>query len=263
MIRSKERTEPDPRQGDVDETERMVAEANRAGIIPLPGLSTVELCALGGYRHALFDRNALGLWAALPDSTRTALVARALKSLLARELLTDGAAAEDEAVTYRVSPALGIILAARARPTCVATCSAGSRPAPSMFIFGDIDTPTQAAVLEMPRPVQGPVAPSTELFEGGFDYLLAAPPAAADLLVNWSMFLPTLLADGAAELPARVIDIYHHDGKDSVAHHQFTVTGNGKQSTVEYHDFVASPVSVEPDPRLLGKRVHEIVRSVG
>lgn len=205
--------------------EQLIESARRSDLTLLPDLVAAELCALSGLRRSLVDERLFHTWGALTPEARRAFTADALAALVSRGLLepdrAPAAPADAEASRsperYRMHPALGVIVAAQARPTWLAVSSIATTPhaGPRLYGVGDRHDPLQAAVLEVPRdrPEDADDGDTDgkrlwpQTLATVYQYALVSTSKAAYLLAGWAI-LPVPHRSIAHETPPRIVDIY-------------------------------------------------------
>jgi hypothetical protein len=224
-----------------DTVRDLVAEANAEGVVPLKSLMAMELCVLGGPRHAFFDETVAHAWLGLSDKMRKKLTASAIGYLRERELLLPHAISRDAPVSYSLSPELGVVLAARCRPSFVIVnaISGTSLRQPVLFGFGDREVPVRGIVAELPRAAQ-----DTEMKDFAkqfgplgwtYSYVLFSPESAVVFQADW-------VADPLPERPdvrdgvSRVITKLHPVGETGQAGWRMSFRGDGKGAEVETGD---------------------------
>jgi hypothetical protein len=185
--------------------------------IPLMVLSGLDLCALDGTRHVLFDEAVARTWYDWDQRTREHVRREVIDSLAARDLLLrdpvlDERAPHDRDV-FAMAPELGVVLHAKTRPGFAVLAhieGLSARPL-RMYSFGDQTRPLQAVVVEIPRPgPPGPWPHTDKLNALGwlYQYVLVAPAAAAELLAQWAI-------EQDRDSAVRVVSVLtHRPGRD-------------------------------------------------
>lgn len=255
--------EHDLRRADVEEAERLLATADRAGLAPLPSLLLVDLCVLDAHRQSLFDESALDTWAALTGPAREAFGGEAIGGLVRRGLLGGEPArryGRQQATRFRMHPALAMILATRAKPVWLAVCSVTgtATTGPRLYGLGTAVEPLRAAVVEMPRePVPTePAAPDLADLGRVYDYALASTAKAADLLAEWA----TRPAAPGTALDRRQVDVYHHQEGRSLARVRVRVEHTGYQVRVSLGEGEAARSLGDHDRAALAELLHDAIR---
>jgi hypothetical protein len=206
------------------EAQGLIDDAQGAPFVELVTLSALDLCTLGGPRYALFEEPVAQAWLQLDAKRRSKIMKQVTDGLVERRLLAPGTPGPD-GVSYSLSPALGIALAARCRPAFIVvteTASPGLRT-PRLYALGDQEEPLRAVVVEEPAALPaGPGFPNVKKLGplGRFyRYVLVSRARAAEVLAEWAMAPPphSPAAPGADAAPARAVSVYHHDaGQDTV-----------------------------------------------
>src|SRR5581483_11877192 len=104
------------------EAARILIEAAQAEAVDLVTVSALELCALGGPKHPLFEEAAARAWGQLGGRRREKVIEWVTEGMVERGLLI-----EDNPRTgfwhpgrdYSLKPELGLTLAARCRPAFI------------------------------------------------------------------------------------------------------------------------------------------------
>jgi hypothetical protein len=256
--------ERDLRRADVEEAERLLAAADRAGLAPLPSLLLVDLCVLNAHRQSLFDESALDTWAALTGPARERFGGEAIGGLVERGLLGREPARRygvQEPTRLRMHPALAMILATRAKPVWLAVCSitGTASTGPRLYGLGTAVEPLRAAVLEMPRdpaPTE-PAAPNLADLGKVYDYALAGTVKAADVLASWA----TKQMPGTA-LAHRQVDVYHHQEGRSLARVRVRVelAGQPHPARVSIGEGETARSLGDYDRAALADLLHDVIR---
>lgn len=256
----------DPRADDVEQAGRLFALAERDGSVRLPDLLGVDLCALGYGGQSLVDGPLLTTWAGLAAQARSALAVEALTGLVARGLLdppddSGPAGARDGTGTVELGlrASLSMILAARTRPTLLATCTVPGRQQyaePRLYGLGDEDVPVRALVAEQAsreRVVFGTgerveLPPAEAVTRAGdlnqvFHYALFSPERAGRVLASWAR------ADAVPEDAAlpRTVDVYHH-AEGGLTRDRVQVQRGAGTMTVELSRDGGPPTLASGDP---------------
>lgn len=216
----------------------MLARLPQEQAIGLVELLTVELCVLGGPVHSYFDEVSAQTWLTLPDRNRSKLMQTYTETLVNRGLLlpepTNGDAAGSS--SYALSTELGVVLAARCRPSfIVATDIAGAKlRQPVIFALGDEQDPAQAMVTETPvlldvdSKTKKQLGPLTQ----GSAYVLSTRKFTADYLADW-MIRPVPNRPGVPRDAARVISLYRPVDDRGKAGYRLSVRGDGTTANID------------------------------
>lgn len=159
----------------------LIDRLKHEGLVPLPTLTREELAITGSLEASpLRDGSEIGYWEGLGPDAKKAAGAAALRSLGARRLidLTQHAVPDtDGNVSIHPEPELGLILAARGKPSFVAV---GSEPQRGLFAFvrlyGVIDERRRMNIVLMER-----TSPN-----GVHEFALCLPARAAEEVSNWA-----------------------------------------------------------------------------
>jgi hypothetical protein len=195
------------------EAQHLIDQARSQDVL-LDILSAWDLCALGGPRQVLFDEAPARAWAGMRRGARKKLPPVIFDGLEERGLLirqapavplaAPGSDQEPSLADYAFAPRLGLVMAARSRPTLAVTCELEKVPSryPRFFGLGDQQDPLRALVLE--APVRAPEGNFPHLEKAGplgwfYRYDLVSRASAADFLARWAM-LPSQRHPNASRL---------------------------------------------------------------
>jgi hypothetical protein len=235
----------DSRQADVDEAERLLAEAESTGDVALPSLLAIDLITVGGVGAPIVDPDMWTAWSELDPEARATATVGSITSLGLRGLLdvaasTGAAADEDGRVDMPMRAPLALILGARAKPTAIAVrCpdAAGGDPV-RVYGFGDTERPLRACVVETVTRERvnigdgfswapndsGPASPQD--LNRLYQYRLQSLEYAATDLAAWAIDVAATPAD-AAWPPPRVIEILRHDPDRPATLERLSAEGDG------------------------------------
>jgi len=202
-------------------------------------LTAMDLCVLGGPRQVLFDEAPAKAYAGMPRRARKNGPAVVLREMEDRGLLIAQAPTAPLAAPggeggaglagYAFAPKLGLVMAARSRPTLAISCELRNVPSryPRLYGLGDEQEPLRAVVLE--TPAAAPVEDFPNLKKAGplgwfYRYDLVSRASAADFLARWSLLpsqrhpdaprLVTLLRhDRGRLLSVQTLSVHSADGK--------------------------------------------------
>ena len=148
---------PDAAAAAAERTEvavRLIEQAQHSDFVELVTVSALELCALGGPTHPLFEEPVAHAWDQMGNLRRKKLIGWVTEGMVERGLLIEGDAGfspVSKGTAYSLKPALGIALAARCRPAFIITVTSDpSLRAPRFFALGDQDHPLRGVVVEEP-----------------------------------------------------------------------------------------------------------------
>jgi hypothetical protein len=198
----------------------MIDQAQSQDVL-LDVLSAWDLCALGGPRQVLFDEAPAKAWAAMRRGARKKLPAVIFDGLEERGLLirqapmvplaAPGGGQEPSLADYAFAPRLGLMMAARSRPTLAVTCELEKVPSryPRFFGLGDQQDPVRAVVRE--APTRAPEGNFPHLEKAGplawfYRYDLVSRASAADYLARWA-----LLRSERHPKASRLVTLLRHD----------------------------------------------------
>ena len=201
--------------------------------LPLPPLCGADLCVLGDPEHQIFWEPLAKAWLGLDPRTRTQLVESRTRSLVNRALLIEETSGMDRlpGAGFALAPELGILLAARRRPSfIVATHPSKRLPAVSYFALGDESNPVRAIVQEIPDvPDREDLTRTWGPLSLVFCYRLCTPAAAAGFLARWA--LKPLPAEPGQEPSPRTVTLVRPNETTSVPH-QLVVQSDGMKARV-------------------------------
>lgn len=219
----------------------LIARA-RTETVDLVTVSALELCALDGPRQPLFDERVTHAWLQVTDRRRRKVVEEVTAGLVQRGLLlgnTPRRGAGRDLDSYALKPELGLMLAARCRPTFIVTATGEGRDLRSvnLFALGDQTDPVQGIVAELPaalppdRAARYPGARKLGPLGWMYRYVLVSPVTAAEILARWTMTPPAAQPGEAA--PVRyLVSAYRPDRAQPVGYH-LGVRGDGRQAAVD------------------------------
>lgn len=226
---------PDPGQARTEEARRLI-DQSASESVELVTVSGLELCALDGPRHLLFDEQVTTAWGALPDAARVAANQAAAGSLSNRGLLLAQAPTGPGFETYALKPELGLVLAAKTRATFAVLAQierTDARPI-KMYAVGDEEQPLQALVVEFPQGVpQGNYPHIRKMGPLGwfYRYILASPQTGAGLLASWAVLAPPKGTRGHRD-PVRTVSVFWHRAGEDLHGLVVTVRGDGRTARV-------------------------------
>jgi hypothetical protein len=222
---------------------RLLERAAAGETVELAVLSGLERCVLGGPAQALFEQRVMNAWNEFGEKNRTKGMELALDALHERGLLLDGRPAEPDVRTWNLSPELGLVQAARERPTFVVATDVVNKQTRCLqfFAVGDLEQPVRAVVIEEPvaLPSSKPYANAKKMGPLGWmtRYLLVSEAAAVKILADVAM-VPR--QDQAGSYPYDIRRFKHQDGKP-VTEAGLSVIGAGDTAHVRLFG---------PDPRI-------------
>jgi hypothetical protein len=206
------------------------------GYTNLGVLCGADLCILGGPAHPLCWEPLATAWLGLKSRPRNYIVENLTNSMIKRGLLVEPAPGKGyyPGAPFGLSPELGILLAARARPAFIVVSHFARHLAPvSLFAIGDEREAVRGMVIEVP--VAAPGKANMIVGPGPlgctFDYLLTTPDLAALFLAGWTL-APAPIEHPSREQPPRLVSLMRTGDSPRAAHHQLSVLGNGTTAQV-------------------------------
>ena len=217
-----------------DMARRLIAQA-QAQAVDLVALSALELCVLGGPGHPLFDEPVARAWGQLGHRRRRKVMDEVTAGLVERGLLLGAgmlSAERGSGGTHALKPELGLVLAARSRPSSIVVADAG-RPdlrVPRFFALGDQAEPVRAVVVEepaaLPEEAAGRFPHVRKLGPLGwlYRYTLLSRERAAEILAELTISPPG--QGGVAVAPAWTVAAFY-PGSGNLDGERLTVQGDG------------------------------------
>jgi hypothetical protein len=234
---------------------RLIAQA-QADIVDLVTVSSLELCVLGGPKQPLFEEPVARAWLQLGNRQRRKLMDEITAGMVERGLLIEDqpeGGRRQRGSTYSLKPQLGLMLAARCRPSSVVvteTMQADLR-SPRFFALGDQNEPILGVVIEEPVELPSDIAGNFRQVKkfgplGWFyRYVLVSQDEAAEMLAELTMSPPKRA--GAVEAPGWTVAAFYPGsanpsgervsvvGDGTTARLDGLGLGNGSQAGTEYH----------------------------
>ena len=214
--------------GRTEAARRLIDEAQAAPYVELVTVSALELCVLGGPRHALADEAVTQAWLDLKDRRREKIIKLVTDGMVERGLLHPEPGPEPGRASYALDPALGIALAARTRPAfiVVTETAATALRTPRFLALGDEEVPVRAVVVEEPAALPAGSRDFPGVAKLGplgrfYRYLLVSRARAAELLAEWAIAPPPAAAGPAS---ARAVSRFQAGGGSGV---QLGIRGDG------------------------------------
>jgi len=205
------------------------------GYVSLPVLNGADLCMLGGPKHPFFWEPLATAWLGLRPRDRNGYIETRTRGMIEDGRLIEIAAGNSHhpGARYAVSPELGILLAARSRPTFVIASHFSSQLAPlSLFGVGDETEPVRGVVMAVPVAPPGkaeePAKPSpvTDVF----DHILTTTIHAAEFLAD-RVIRPAPAKNHFQKQPPRLVALFRPgDGLAPAA--ELSILGNGATAQV-------------------------------
>ncbi len=215
--------------------ENLFAQANSSSFAELVTLSALELCVLGGPKHAMFEEDITRAWLQMSDRQREKAKKLATEGMVKRRLLAENAPSSPDGKdnTYSLSPALGIALAARCRPAFVVLTETPqpSLRTPRFFAAGDQDEPVRGIVVEEPAALPAGSGDYPNLKKLGplgrfYRYVLVSRARAAEVLAEWAI-APPPQSPGPDAASCRSVSLYRYAGSTGQDGIRLMVRGDG------------------------------------
>ncbi|NUR64074.1 MAG: hypothetical protein HOV87_36260 [Catenulispora sp.] len=194
--------------------ERLLERAAAGETVELTVLSGLERCVLGGPAQALFEQTVMNAWNEFGEKNRAKAMDLTLDGLRERGLLLGD---EPEGPgTWSLSPELGLVQAARERPSFVVATDVVNKRTRCLqfFAIGDIEEPVRGIVVEEPvaLPTSKPFTNAKKLGPLGWmtRYTLMSQAAAVKVLTQVAM---APRQDQAGSYPYDIRRFKHQDGK--------------------------------------------------
>ena len=211
------------------------ARLDSEGHVNLPILTGADLCLLAGPRHPFCWEPLAAAWLSLAAQDRDGHIRARTRRMVEDGRLAETGVGDGGALgaRYAVSPELGILLAARNRPTFVITSHFSARQAPlSLFAVGDEAEPVRGVVMAVPvtPAVRAGAGVNPSLIAGVFDHLLTTPARAAEFLAD-RVIRPAPADSEFQERPHRLVTLFRScDVLRPAA--RLSVLGNGSTARV-------------------------------
>jgi hypothetical protein len=219
------------------ETARHLIAQAQVDVVDLVTLSAVELCVLDGPRQPLFEERVAHAWMQLGERRRRKIMEEVSAGLVGRGLLIDDSPQprpRERGGDYALKPELGLMLAARCRPSFIVIAAGerqGLRPL-SLFALGDQAQPVRGIVAEVPAALPAGYPNPRKLGPLGwiYRYVLVSPAGAAEILARWTITPPT--EPGEVISTRYLVSAYHADRENPVGYH-LGVRGDGARAVVD------------------------------
>lgn len=224
------------------EAARRLIDRAQADFVDLVTVSALELCVLGGPRHPLFEEPVAGAWMQMGERQRKKLIDSVTDGMLERGLLTGNDPEPDPQRrdrSYSLTPELGIMLAARCRPTSIIVTEAEQQQqlrTPRFFTLGDQGDPVRGVVVEEPASLASLPPDAAARFPhvrklgplGWFyRYVLVSRDFAAQVLADLTISPPRRSGDVVS--PGWVVSVYY-PGSGNPEGCRMTVAGDGAKA---------------------------------
>lgn len=227
-------TDPDMRAEGV---RRLISQAGQDGAVALAPLAGMDLCALGGPRHAVFPDALASTWLRMKPGERDKFIGHTTTRLTRDSLLIPDARSSAQP-GYSMSPELGIVIAARCRPlfAVVGAVPGAVLPTVSMFALGqdpDAHLLVSETLFKLPGADGGkhPKVAGTRILGCVYSYHLLRADCAATALTEWAL-VPTDKRRPWSREPGRILTRYQSADASHRIGYQLTVHGDGTTAQV-------------------------------
>ena len=215
------------------ETARQLITRAQTETVELVTVSALELCVLDGPRQPLFDERVAQAWSRLGNRRQRLLTNETTVGMVERGLLTGDSPQRGSG--YSLKPELGIMLAARCRPSSIVVTDIGqpNLRTTRFFALGDQTEPVRGFVVEEPTALPADIAdrlPHIKKFGplGWFyQYFLVSPTQAAEVLVELTISPPR--HSGAVVAPGWTVTAYYPCSRNPDGE-QLSVQGDGTRA---------------------------------
>ena len=220
---------------------RNLIDQAQDGLVDLVILTALELCALGGPAHPLFDEILARAWTRLGRRQRQQVIDQVTEELVRRGLLIDTTPRTSPGQpiqTCALKPELGLMLAARCRPAFVIVVQAEDHNPRTLrfFALGDEAEPVRGFVLEVPaglpldREREFPKAGKLGPLGWTYRYVLVSRDTAAKILAQWTVSPP--LRPDATPLLGWLVSAWYPDRKNP-AGYRLRIRGDGTKARLD------------------------------
>jgi len=204
--------------------------------VELVTVSALELCALDGPRQPLFDERLAQAWSRLGNRRQRLLTNEATAGMAERGLLTGDS--PQRGSRYTLKPELGIMLAARCRPSSIVVTDIGhpNLRTTRFFALGDQAEPVRGFVVEEPAALPADIADRLPHVKklgplGWFyQYFLVSPVKAAAVLAELTMSPPE--HSGAVVAPGWTVTAYYPGSRNREGE-RLSITGDGTKARID------------------------------
>ena len=214
---------------------QLIARA-RAETVDLVTVSALDLCALDGPRQPLFDERVAQAWSRLGNRRQRLLTNEATAGMAERGLLTGDSPQRGSG--YSLKPELGIMLAARCRPSSIVVTDIGhpNLRTTRFFALGDQAEPVRGFVVEEPAALPADIASKLphvkKLGPLGwlYQYFLVSSAKAAEVLAELTISPPR--HSGAVVAPGWTVTAYYPGSRNREGE-RLSITGDGTKASID------------------------------
>lgn len=218
------------------EAARQLIAQSQADVVDLVTVSALEPCVLGGLQQPLCDEPVTLAWSRLGKRRQHLLTKEVTAGMIERGLLS-GDSPQNSSI-HSLKPELGIMLAARCRPSTIVVTDIGksSLRTTRLFALGDQTEPVRGFVVEEPTALPADIAgklPHVKKFGplGWFyQYFLVSPAKAAQVLVELTMSPPQ--HSGVVVAPGWTVTAYY-PGSHNPGGERVSVVGDGTKARLD------------------------------
>jgi hypothetical protein len=224
--------------GERTETARALIGRAQDEPVALVTVSALELCVLGGPAHPLSDEIVTRAWTRMGHRQRAKAIESVTEGMLRRGLFIGDSLRAGYWVqggAYALKPELGLMLAARCRPSFVLVTETQDPHLRTVrcFALGDQAEPVRGIVLELPAALPPDLAGDfpnvSRLGPLGwfYRYVLLSRDTAAEVLAKWTISPPQRSGE---PLPSGyLVSVYYPDPEHPVAC-RLRVRGDGTRA---------------------------------
>ncbi len=218
------------------EAARHLITQARTDVVDLVTLSALELCVLDGPRQPLFDEHVAQAWSRLGNRQQRLLTNEATAGMVERGLLSGDSPQRGSG--YALKPELGIMLAARCRPSSIVITGIGLPNLRTMrfFALGDQAVPVRGFVVEdptaLPADIAGTLPHVKKLGPLGwfYQYFLVSPMKAAEVLAELTISPPR--HSGAVVAPGWTVTAFYPGSRNREGE-RLSITGDGTKARID------------------------------
>lgn len=215
-----------------EKARQLIARAQEE-TVDLVTVSALELCVLDGPRQPLLDERVVQAWSRLGNRRQRLLTNDMTVGMVERGLLIGDTAKRGSG--YSLKPELGIMLAARCRPSSIVVTEVGhaNLRTTRFFALGDQAEPVRGFVVEEPTALPADIADRfSHVKKFGplgwfYQYFLVSPTKAAEVLAELTISPPR--HSGAVVAPGWTVTAYY-PGSGNPGGERLIVQGDGTRA---------------------------------